>query len=201
MKKVFRILLTALMMVAFSTAAMAQENSPQKPTKKQRMSREQMAEMQAKHIARQLALDDATSQKFIETFSAYQKEVWALRPQNKDMHKNRAEMTDAEAEKAIKDQFDHSQKVLSLRQEYYNKYSKFLSAKQIQRVYELERQAMNRLAKRNPMGQRGKGNAGPRDKHNAGPRGKGDAGPRPNAPGKGKRDGKSPQQTKTQEQK
>ena len=192
MKKVFSILLTAVMMVAFSTAASAQENSEQK-NKKQRMSREQMAEMQAKHIARQLALDDATSQKFIETFSAYQKEVWALRPQNKGQHKNRAEMTDVEAEKAIKDQFDHSQKVLSLRQEYYNKYSKFLSAKQIQRVYELERQAMNRLAKRNPMGQRGKGNAGPRDKHNAGPR--------PNAPGKGKRDGKSPQQTKTQEQK
>ena len=193
MKKVFRILLTTVMMVAFSVAVSAQETNTQKPSKKQRMSREQMAEMQAKHISRQLALDDATSQKFIETFCAYQKEVWALRPQNKGQHKNRAEMTDAEAEKAIKDQFDHSQKVLSLRQEYYNKYSKFLSAKQIQRLYELEKQSMNRLAKRNPMGQRDKGNAGPRDKHNAGPR--------PNAPGKGKRDGNPRPQTKTQEQK
>ena len=90
MKKVFSILLTTLMMVAFSTAVMAQENPAQKPSKKQRMSREQMAEMQAKHISHQLALDDATSQKFIETFCAYQKEVWALRPQNKVQHKNRA---------------------------------------------------------------------------------------------------------------
>ncbi|MBO6031171.1 MAG: hypothetical protein J6Q22_06845 [Prevotella sp.] len=181
MKKVFRILLTTIMMVAFSTAVSAQEANAQQPSKKQRMSREQMAEMQAKHISRQLALDDATSQKFIETFSAYQKEVWALRPQGKGMHKKKSEMTDAEAEKAIKDQFDHSQKVLTLRQEYYKKYSKFLTAKQIQRVYELEKQSMNRLAKRGPINQRGKRNAGPRP--NAG---------HPNAPGKGKRDGKGP---------
>ena len=71
MKKVFSILLTAIMMVAFSTAVSAQENNGQQQNKKQHRSREQMAEMQAKHIARQLALDDATSQKFIETFGAY----------------------------------------------------------------------------------------------------------------------------------
>ena len=181
MKKVSRILLTVIMMIGFSIAVSAQENKAQQPSKKQRMSREQMAEMQAKHISRQLTLDDATSQKFIETFCAYQKEVWALRPQGKGMHKNRAEMTDAEAEKAIKDQFDHSQKVLSLRQEYYKKYSKFLSAKQIQRVYELEKQSMNRLSKRGPMNQRGKKNPGA--KPNAG---------RPNSPNKGKRNSMQP---------
>ena len=191
MKKVFRIMLTTVMMVAFSVSVSAQEANAQKPGNKQRMSREQMAEMQAKHIARQLALDDATSKKFIETFSAYQKEIWALRPQGKEMHKNRAEMTDAEAEKAIKDQFDHSQKVLSLRQEYYNKYSKFLSAKQIQRVYELEKQSMNRLSKRG-------GPKGPRARNNAGPRPQ--AGPR-HAPDRGRRNGQFPHQPKTQEQK
>jgi hypothetical protein len=106
------------------------------------------------------------------------------------MRKNRAEMTDAEAEKAIKDQFDHSQKVLSLRQEYYNKYSKFLSAKQIQRVYELEKQSMNRLSKRGGP----KGPKSQRDKRN-GPRPK--AG-QPNEPGKGKRNGTPPRQQKPQ---
>lgn len=164
MKKVFSILLTTMMMVAFSTTLSAQESNAQQPSKKQRMSREQMAEKQASHIARQLELDEATSQKFIETFCAYQKEVWALRPQGRGMHKNRAEMTDAEVEKSIKDQFDHSQKVLSLRQEYYNKYSKFLTAKQIQRVYELERQAMNRLSKHGSMNQRSRHTPGKRPK-------------------------------------
>ena len=192
MKKVFRILLTTVMMVAFSIGVSAQETNAQKPSKKQRMSREQMAEMQARHIASQLALDDATNKKFIETFSAYQKEIWALRQQGREMHKNRAEMTEAEAEKAIKDQFDHSQKILSLRQEYYNKYSKFLSAKQIQRVYELEKQSMNRLSKRGGP----KGPKSQRDKRN-GPR------PKPghhNAFGKGKHNGRFPHQPKTQEQ-
>ena len=162
MKKVFSILLTAVMMVAFSTAASAQENSEQK-NKKQRMSREQMAEMQAKHIARQLALDDATSQKFTETFSAYQKEVWALRPQGKQHGKKK---------------------------DYYKKYSKFLTPKQIQRVYELEKQSMNRLSKR------GKGNAAGRPNAPGRP----NAG-RPNGPGKGKHNGKFPQKPTTQEQK
>lgn len=162
MNKVFRIMLTTVMMVAFSTAVIAQEKNAQTPTKMQRVSREQMAEMQAKHISRQLALDDATSEKFIETYCAYQKEVWALRPHRKGIRPNRSEMTDAEAEKAIKEQFDHSQKILSLRQEYYKKYNTFLSAKQIQRVYELEKQAMNRLSKRGSMNQRNKRNGGGR---------------------------------------
>ena len=191
MKKVFSILLTAIMTVVFSTAVFAQENNGQQPSKKQRMSREQMAEMQAKHIARQLALDDAASQKFIETFSAYQKEVWALRPQGKQHGKKKADMTDAEVEKSIKDQFDHSQKILSLRQEYYNKYSKFLTPKQIQRVYELEKQSMNRLAKR------GRGNAAGRP--NA-PGRRPQAG-RPNGPGKGKRNGNFQRKPQKQEEK
>ena len=190
MKKVFRILLTTVMMVAFSVGVSAQEANAQKPSKKQRMSREQMAEMQAKHIARQLALDDATSQKFTETFSAYQKEVWALRPQGKQHGKKKADMTDAEVEKSIQDQFDHSQKILSLRQDYYKKYSKFLTPKQIQRVYELEKQSMNRLSKR------GKGNAAGRPNAPGRP----NAG-RPNGPGKGKHNGKFPQKPTTQEQK
>lgn len=189
MKKVFRILLATVMTVAFSAAVSAQEANPQQSSKKQRLSREQMAEMQAKHISRQLALDDATSQKFIETFSAYQKDVWALRPQGKRMHQNRSEMSDAEVDKAIKDQFDHSQKVLTLRQEYYKKYSKFLTPKQIQRVYELEKQSMNRLAKRGPINQRGRKNASPRP--NVG---------NPNATGKGRHGNTPPRQPKPQKQ-
>ena len=190
MKKVFSILLTAIMMVAFSTTVSAQENNGQQQNKKQHRSREQMAEMQAKHIARQLALDDATSQKFIETFGAYQKEVWALRPQGKQHGKKKADMTDAEVEKSIKEQFDHSQKILTLRQEYYKKYSKFLTPKQIQRVYELEKQSMNRLSKR------GKGNAAGRPNVPGGPK----VG-HPGGPGKGKHNGKFPKKPQTQEEK
>ena len=93
MKKVFRIMLTAIMMVAFSTGVSAQGDQAQDNKKK---CRSQMAEAQAKQIAHELALDDATKQKFIETFCAYQQEVWALGPRQKAEPTN-----DEEAEQAI----------------------------------------------------------------------------------------------------
>lgn len=144
MKNVCKIALMAIMMVTFSIAAQAKDNDG----KKQRMTREQMAEAQAKHIANEIALDDATTQKFVEAFTAQQKEVWTLFPKNKDK-KKKTDMTDAEAEKCIKDHFDQTQKILDIRKEYYQKYSKFLTQKQIMRVYEMEKKSMRNLAKHN----------------------------------------------------
>lgn len=53
----------------------------------------------------------------------------------------------------MKERFAHSQKILNLREKYYGEYSKFLTQKQIQRVYQLERQMMQRLSKQR-MGNR-----------------------------------------------
>lgn len=50
--------------------------------------------------------------------------------------------------------FDHSKRILAIREKYYEEYSKFLSQKEIEQVYELERQAMRRLSQRNPNVQR-----------------------------------------------
>ena len=147
--------------------------------KKKRMSREQLAEVQAKHIARELAFDDQTTKKFVETFCDCQKEVWALDPavKNKDFD----EMTEAETEKAIKAQFERSRKMLNIRESYYAKYSKFLTQKQIQRVYKLEKKAISRLAKHKH------GKMGPKKGMHRAP-GKG--------PGKGPRKGMQHQQPK-----
>ena len=126
MKNLLKINLMAVLLLVFCTMATAQ--NPQ-----QRMSREQLAEKQAKHIAHELAFDETTTQKFVETYCAYQQEVWAL----------------------IKERFERSQQILDLREKYYEEYSKFLTQQQIQRVYELERQAMNRLEKHHRHGQKG----------------------------------------------
>lgn len=142
MKKLFSIAICAIMMAVCSTAVQAQ---PEK-SKKQRMSREQLSEVQAKRIAHELALDDATTQKLVKTFTDYQKEVWALGPRIKKGKKE--SMTDAEAEQAIKARMERSQKILNLREKYYKEYSKFLTPKQIQRVYDLEEKGMKRLAKK-----------------------------------------------------
>ena len=128
-----------IMLTIFSMMAVAQHND------KPRLSREELAEKQAKYIAHELAMDDATTQKFMTTYCAYQKEVWALGPrvkENKD-----TEMTEAEAERLIQARFERSQKILTIMEKYYKEYSKFLTAKQIERVYEIERQLMHRLSK------------------------------------------------------
>ena len=153
MKNIVRFALCAIMMTVYTIAVQAQDNQ----SNKQRMSREQLAEKQGKYIAHELAFDEQTTQKFLATWLDYQKEVWALGPRLKKHNKD--SQTDAEAEQAIKQRMERSQKILDLREKYYKKYSAFLTQKQIERVYELEHKAMQRLSKR---GQRGQGTSGRR---------------------------------------
>ena len=141
------------MMAFCSTAVQAQDKPQDNQSKKQRMTREQMAEAQAKHIAHDLALDDATSQKLVKTFCDYQKEVWALGAAKRNK-KKAEEMTDAEVEQSIKARMERSQKILDLREKYYKEYNKFLTPKQIQRVYDLEQQTIKRLGRGGQMGKR-----------------------------------------------
>ena len=124
----------------------------QAPNQKQRLSREQLAEKQAQYISQNLGLDEKTNAKFIETYTDYQKEVWALGPHPR--HKKGEMKTDAQTEQEIKQRFEMSEKILNIRQKYYKKYSQFLTQNQIQRVYEIERQMMKRFA------QKGKQNGG-----------------------------------------
>lgn len=150
MKKIILSAFCAIMMALCTTPAFAQVKNTSMQ-KEMVEKREQMAEAHAKHICSQLALDDVTSQKFIATYIDYQKEVWAMK---KDFHQNHhKEMTEAEAEKNIKDQMERKRKMLDLREKYYKKYSQFLTQKQIQRVYEIEKRDMKRLA----AGNKGRG--------------------------------------------
>lgn len=101
-------------------------------TPQQRMSREQLAETQAKYIARELAFDDNLSSQFVTTYCECQKEVWALGPRSgKDC--------------SMQERFDRSQKLLDIRQKYYRLYSRFLTDRQIENVYKLERRMMHRM--------------------------------------------------------
>lgn len=140
MKRIIRMLFLAVVMAALCGTANAQKSE------KQRMSREQLAEAQARHIARQLAFDDKTTAKFVDTYTRCQKEIWTLAPRNKD--RRGTAKTDAETEKAMKERFERSQKLLDIRKKYYKEYSEFLTPKQIQRVYSLEKSMMGRLGKK-----------------------------------------------------
>ena len=140
MKNLMKFNLMAVLVLAFCTIGTAQD-------KQQRMNREQLAEKQAQYIAGQLNLDETTTQQFVATFCEYQQEVWALGPKQQAKPTN-----DEEAEQAIKGRFERSKAIIDLREKYYEEYNKFLTPRQIQRVYELEHQAMNRLAKHRDNG-------------------------------------------------
>ena len=126
----------------------AQEKGNQREKKP---GREELAVRQAEHICAELALDDKTCARFKEVYQSLQKEVWELHGKcgktsgncgEEACRKNRAQMTEDEVRKELEDSFDRSQKMLDLRKKYYNEYSKFLTYKQIARIYEIEKEMM-----------------------------------------------------------
>lgn len=140
MKNVVRLLLLVVLSAAFGETVSAQSN-------KQRLTREELAEVQARHIAGEVGMNDETTARFIDTYCRFQREIWALGPRP---GRSRRDMTDEEAGQEMKNRFAHSRKILDLRQKYYGIYSEFLTQKQIKRVYELEQQMMKRLSSKRP---------------------------------------------------
>lgn len=128
MKQLFRVILIVIMIVASGATAVAQNNSGQ------RLSREELATKQAQYIAHELALDEPTTNKYVETYCQYQREVWALGP--------RKGLT-------TEQRLDRSQKILDLRKKYYHIYSGFLSEQQIDKAYKLEKKLLDRMGKGN----------------------------------------------------
>ena len=128
MKTILRTLLVAITVMMYATAAMAQANDGK------RLSREELAVDQAKYIAHELALDEATTNKYVETYCAYQKEVWALGPR-KDLN--------------VEQRLERSQKVLDLRKKYLAIYRGFLTETQVDRAYRLEKKILDRMRKKN----------------------------------------------------
>lgn len=155
MNKIFNVMMLVIAMTMFTVNTFAQS-----PNNKQRLTREQLSEKQAQHIAKDLALDNETTAKFVNTFTKCQKEIWALGPRPRRNLNNNEEQT----EQDIKKRFEISEKILDIRKKYYKEYSKFLTQTQIQRVYEIEKNMMKRFAQhRGKKGQRPmRGQFGPR---------------------------------------
>ena len=146
MKKIFNVMMLVIAMTMFTVNSFAQA-----PNNKQRLTREQLSEKQAKYIANDLALDDETTAKFINTYTQCQKEIWALGPRPRRNGNNNGRNGNNNEEQIgqnIKKRFEMSEKILDIRQKYYKEYSKFMTQKQIQRVYEIEKNMMKRFAQR-----------------------------------------------------
>lgn len=128
----------------------AQDKSEQgKRHGRKRMTMEQMVNMQANKIIGDLGLDDKTAAKFKDVYAKYMKEMNDLRKEGMDFRmrgriqkgdtlaKMKIQMpTDDEVDKMMRDRFKQSRKILDVREKYYDEFRKFLSPKQVQKVYE-----------------------------------------------------------------
>ena len=158
--KYFFVLMVAVLM---GTQVVNAQNEPDKKSDKRmrpRMTMEQVANMQAAKIVNDLGLDDKTAAKFTEVYKKYMKELDDVRKEFplygvKGMKaKAQASIpTDEEVDKMMRDRFKQSRKMLEVREKYYDEFRKFLSPKQVQKVYDhgqmnrnLFHQEMNRRA-------------------------------------------------------
>jgi hypothetical protein len=147
----------------------AQANKPKEKKEHKRPTMEQISEMQSRRIVDELGLDDKTANKFTEVYKKYMKEMNDLRlknmPKKSDMKKDEPNkpksFTDAEVDKMMRNRFTQARKMLDIREKYYNEFRKFLSAKQVQKVFDKGmdnhgrfRKEMNRRSGTNKDGMR-----------------------------------------------
>ena len=105
-KYFFMLMIACLMGVQMVSAQQDSENRRQR----KRMSMEQVAEMQAAKVVKELGLDDKTAAKFAEVYKKYMKEMDDLRkqymPAKSDFKKDKPSMpkslTDAEVDKMMR---------------------------------------------------------------------------------------------------
>ena len=147
MTRIIHIFILAIAVIASAPVTYAQRADMPRPNREQRLTREQLAETEARHIAHELAFDEAVTERFVTTYCNCQKEIWALGPRPRPAQEGASEQ---ENEERIKQRFAMSEKILDIRQKYYKEYSKFLTQTQIEDVYQLERKLMNRHAKQGP---------------------------------------------------
>lgn len=137
MKKNF-IIAAALLLLAGATA-FSQEN--RKEDKK--LSPEQKLEMKANRMAGKLLLSDEETAKFTPVFKEYIKSDRAIKAKYRPEDRKKANLTNSEIDASIRKEFKKSQEILDLRVEYYEKFSKVLSARQIREMYKIEQEDLH----------------------------------------------------------
>jgi hypothetical protein len=122
-------------------SAQHHENGKRQPRK--RMTIEQMSDMQANKIIGDLGLDDKTAAKFKDVYKKYMQEMNDLRKEympkkpvvKPEEGKPFPMPTDEQVDKMMRDRFKQSRKMLDIREKYYDEFRKFLSPKQVEKVY------------------------------------------------------------------
>jgi hypothetical protein len=159
MKKYLFMVMIAVMMLSGSTTVNAQV--AQNGKERVHLTVDQIIQKRTEKMVQTLMLDDATSAKFIPVYSQYLKEKMdcrVMKPKHMGMDVNAK--TDAEIDQMIQENFAQSHKILDIREKYYAKFRKFLTPKQIMKIYQVEKTDAGKMKIEMIKRQRGLGNKG-----------------------------------------
>lgn len=130
--------MAVITILAIGFTANAQE--VQKRISHQRMSVEKMDSLQCQRMVNELMLNDATVAKFTPLYMNYLTEIRNVWGRDRKVEKRnfgeKKEKTDAEILKSIEDRFAKGQKILDIRTKYYKEFKHFLTAKQVEKIYQ-----------------------------------------------------------------
>lgn len=129
------------------TFSLAQEGEPIIPEEK-------LQEIKAQKVAyltQKMDLTPEESQKFWPVYNQYDKELEALRKERREAHKalkDRTDLNEAEASKAIDDELAGQQKELDLRRKYAAEFKKTVGAQKTMKLFRAERDFNRELLSR-----------------------------------------------------
>lgn len=134
--------LMILALVIMSNAAFAQTPSERSKASKENYH-QKMMEMRINYVRENLVLNDGEMEKFIPIYKEKLEKITAIRKDSKqasrDLRKNIESLTEAEVDARMKKKFETQQEVLNIEKEYYEKFKKVTSAKNLVTLQSVER--------------------------------------------------------------
>lgn len=154
MKSKKNVLVLAFLLIGSFFVSANESRDPQDSRQHEQKAMQSPTQVATK-LAKALKLSDDQSEKFIPLYADYMEDIRKMIDKHRVPHNEN--ITDEQLEKIIESRFAISRSIVDIREKYYKKYKKFLSIRQIDKLYETEKKLDNR---------RPEGNNRPRIKRN-----------------------------------
>ena len=125
------------MIIIAMTMLMAVSLHAQQPANRQQAM--QRIEQQVLHYSEVFELNEEQAQQFGTLYKAYNKQMRAIHDQYRHETAEGSTLTDEQIEQRILDNFAQSRAILDVREQYYKQFRKFLTASQINQIFEDEK--------------------------------------------------------------
>lgn len=148
MKTRLTALLAGALLMAGSLCVQAQQKEKGEKADRPRWTEEELIQRQAERMASTLMLDDKTEADFIALYEQYLTDMKNCRDQYREEvakpeRKDNSPLTDEEIVERIEKRFDQQRQLLDIREKYYKDFKKMLTPKQLLRVFDEKRPAID----------------------------------------------------------